>query len=477
MHAASVSSESRRSAELDDRVLLVSIACVGLAALAYGFVYGGLGIAIGGGLVILGLAAVVARIGRGGLASQVGLPVLGMAMVGLLIHVARGQAEAHFAVFAFLAVTVVYRSPVAVIAGAAAIAVHHLSFYYFQQWGWGPVCFTEPSLGKVIEHALYVVAEAAVLVWLAARAGRDARTGAELSEIARRLMGSDGSIDFRDLAMPAPQPTTRQMLEALQRVEAAMAAVRAGTTQIGHAAVEIAAGSQDLSQRTEQTAGNLQQTASSVQQITATVAQTAGAAGSASQLVLTASEQAERGGEVVQAVVRTMDDIHASSRKIADIIGVIDGIAFQTNILALNAAVEAARAGEQGRGFAVVAAEVRNLAQRSGAAAREIKALIQTSVEQVEAGSAHVGEAGRAMQQIVGAVQNVRAVIGEIASSAQEQSEGLRNVNGAVAQIDGMTQQNAAMVEQSAAAAASLREQAARLADAVSGFRLASNAA
>lgn len=457
----------------DDRVMLVSIGVMGLGCIAYGYVYDGLGLAAGLSALILALAAGMAHIGQGGIVSRIALPALGMAMVALLIHVARGQSEAHFAVFAFLAVTAVYRSAVAVIAGAATIAVHHLSFNFFQQWGWGPICFTEPSFGKVVEHALYVVAQAAVLVWLAIRAGRDAQTGAQLSAIARKLAATDGSIDFRDLAIHAPLPATAQMLEALQRVHQAMAIVRAGTSQIGHAAVEIASGSQDLSSRTEQTAGNLQQTASSVQQITATVTQTASAADTASQLVSTAASHAERGGVVVQAVVHTMNEINASSRKISDIIGVIDGIAFQTNILALNAAVEAARAGEQGRGFAVVASEVRNLAQRSSAAAREIKTLIQASVEQVESGSQRVGEAGSAMNDIVTSVQNVRSMIGDIAAAAREQSEGLRNVNGAVAEIDGMTQQNAAMVEESAAAAASLSEHAARLSEALSGFRLA----
>jgi len=457
----------------DDHVVLASIAVVGLAALAYAVANGSLGLVALLAAGLMGLAALVSRLGRDGPLAQIGLPVLGMAMVALLIHSARGAAESHFAVFAFLAATVVYRSVWPVLAGAGAIAVHHLSFNYFQQWGWGPVCFTEPGLGKVIEHALYVVAEAAVLAWLAERARRDARTGAELEQIAQRLIGADGTIDLRHLALPDPQPATRSMLKALQQVQQAMAAVREGTAQIGNAAEEIASGSLDLSQRTEQTAGNLQQTAGSVQQLTATVSQSAAAAETAARLVGTAADQAERGGGVVQAMERTMEEINASSRKIADIIGVIDGIAFQTNILALNAAVEAARAGEQGRGFAVVASEVRSLAQRSGAAAREIKSLIQTSVEQVASGSDRVGQAGEAMREIVASVQNVRSVIAEIAAAAGEQSQGLRQVNGAVGQIDGMTQQNAAMVEQSAAAAASLREQAARLAQALSAFRLA----
>jgi methyl-accepting chemotaxis protein len=441
-------------------------------ALAYGVVYDGLALAAGLGLLLLGAAWGASSVGRGGTLSQIALPALGMAMVGLLIHVARGHAEAHFAVFAFLAVTVSYRAALPVIVGAATIAVHHLSFNYFQAWGWGPVCFTEPSLMTVIEHAIYVIAEAAVLLVLARRAAADARVGEQLGLIAARLVGEDGSIDFGRIRIEQPEHATRQLLDALAQVERAVSAVRQGALEINNAAVEIANGSLDLSSRTEATAGQLQQTASSVEQLSGTVAQTASSAVTARQLVGDATQRAEQGGEVVRSVVQTMNGIHGSSQRIADIIGTIDGIAFQTNILALNAAVEAARAGEQGRGFAVVAAEVRNLAQRSGEAAREIKALIQASVEQVEAGSQRVGEAGAAMQQIVKAVHDVRAVIDEIATAAAEQSQGLQAVNGAVSEIDGVTQQNAALVEQSAAAATSMREQATRLTAAVSGFRL-----
>ena len=209
-----------------------------------------------------------------------------------------------------------------------------------------------------------------------------------------------------------------------------------------------------------------------MEQITATVQQSTDAARQANQLAASAAEVAARGGAVVGEVVKTMDAIHNSSRKIADIIGVIDGIAFQTNILALNAAVEAARAGEQGRGFAVVAGEVRTLAQRSAQAAREIKALIGNSVDAVESGSQLVGSAGTTMSDIVSSVHRVGDIVGEISSAAVEQSNGIGQVNGAVNQLDQMTQQNAALVEQSAAAAASLRDQATRLSEAIQAFHL-----
>ncbi|MBC7995296.1 MAG: HAMP domain-containing protein [Rhizobacter sp.] len=248
--------------------------------------------------------------------------------------------------------------------------------------------------------------------------------------------------------------------------------VRSATDSISTASAEIATGNQDLSQRTEQTASNLQETASSMEQLTGTVKQSADSASQANQLAASAAEVAARGGNVVSQVVTTMDEINASSKKISDIIGVIDGIAFQTNILALNAAVEAARAGEQGRGFAVVASEVRSLAGRSAEAAREIKSLIGASVERVDAGSRLVTEAGITMNEIVGSVQRVSDIIGEITAASAEQSDGIGQVNVAVSQLDQMTQQNAALVEESAAAAESLKQQAGSLAEVISTFRL-----
>ena len=249
--------------------------------------------------------------------------------------------------------------------------------------------------------------------------------------------------------------------------------VRDASGSIATASQEIAMGNQDLSARTEQTASNLQETVASLSQLTSTVQQTASSAQLANQLSASASGTATQGGKEVQEVVQSMQDITASSRKIGDIIGLIDSIAFQTNILALNAAVEAARAGEQGRGFAVVAGEVRSLAQRSAQAASEIKQLIQSSEQAVGGGVRQVEDAGKAMQEIVNSVQRVGDIIGEITAASSEQSLGISQVNQSVGDIDRMTQQNAALVEESAAAADSLREQAARLAQVVSQFRLA----
>jgi len=269
---------------------------------------------------------------------------------------------------------------------------------------------------------------------------------------------------------------TGQLLAALKLMNDSLAntvgQVRVGTESMGVASREIAQGNADLSARTESQASSLEETASSMEELTSTVKQNAENARQANQLVVSASDVAVRGGDVVGQVVETMGSIKESSRKIVDIIGVIDGIAFQTNILALNAAVEAARAGEQGRGFAVVAAEVRNLAQRSAGAAKEIKQLISDSVEKVDAGSKLVDQAGQTMDEIVTSVKHVADIMNEITAASQEQSSGIEQVNQAISQMDEMTQQNAALVEQAAAAADSMQTQAAALAQAVSVFKL-----
>ena len=291
--------------------------------------------------------------------------------------------------------------------------------------------------------------------------------------IARRV--AEGELDGR-AADVTGRDEISDLLLALQTMSGNLlrivTQVRSGTETIEVASREIASGNADLSSRTESQASSLEQTASSMEELTETVRQNADNAQQANTLVISASTVAQRGGAVVGQVVSTMSSITDSSRKIVDIIGVIDGIAFQTNILALNAAVEAARAGEQGRGFAVVASEVRSLAQRSAAAAKEIKGLIGDSVGKVEAGSRLADEAGRTMQEIVSSVQHVANIMGEITAASQEQSAGIAEVNQAISQMDEMTQQNSALVEQASAAAESMQQQAAELLQAVALFKL-----
>jgi len=296
-------------------------------------------------------------------------------------------------------------------------------------------------------------------------------------DVASTVASGDLTTEFA----PPTQDEVGDLMRALRGMNDSLSKVvgevQQGTVAISQASGEIAAGNHDLSKRTEQQASSLEETASSLEELTATVKQNADNARQANQLAQNASGVAERGGAIVSQVVDTMGAIDTSAKKIVDIIAVIDGIAFQTNILALNAAVEAARAGEQGRGFAVVATEVRNLAQRSASAAKEIKALIDDSVQQVGLGATLVEQAGGTMDEVVAAVRRVTDMMGEITAASVEQSAGIDQLNQAVGEMDQVTQQNAALVEQAAAAAASMEQQAARLAEAAAGFRLTSGPA
>ena len=335
------------------------------------------------------------------------------------------------------------------------------------------------SRNLLIALALLVVSFGVVFAWwLTVGITRPIN---EAVEVAQRvsdgdLSGAHGS-EHQDYAADEPGRLLAALHAMARNLVRIVGDVRQGTDTIATASAEIASGNLDLSSRTEEQASSLEETASSMEELTSTVKQNADNARQASGLAVSASDVAVRGGAVVADVVQTMASIDASSKKIVDIIGVIDGIAFQTNILALNAAVEAARAGEQGRGFAVVASEVRNLAQRSAGAAKEIKSLIDDSVGKVEAGTRLVGQAGSTMEEVVSSIRRVSDIVGEISSASAEQTSGIEQINQAITQMDNVTQQNAALVEQAAAAADAMQEQAARLAQAVSIFKLDGRAA
>ncbi len=352
-----------------------------------------------------------------------------------------------------------------------------------KEWGWivGSGIYVDDVKAQVAKMRLQILGGTLLLAivifafaWVVARRIKEALDKA--ISVSEQIAAGDLTVKIE----VDSQDETGHLLSSLKEMNEGLAKivgeVRSGADSIATATEQIAAGNADLSQRTEEQASALEETASSMEELTSTVKQNADNAQQANQLAISASGVAVKGGDVINKVVRTMESITDSSRKISDIIGVIDGIAFQTNILALNAAVEAARAGEQGRGFAVVAAEVRSLAQRSAAAAKEIKTLIEDSVGKVQDGSRLVEEAGHTTQEIVTSIKRVTDIMAEISAASLEQSSGIEQVNTAITQMDDVTQQNAALVEQAAAAAESLEEQALQLVQVVTRFKLEDSA-
>jgi methyl-accepting chemotaxis protein len=447
---------------LGDKVLLVAIGLSALASIALGMQFVESGLAIGATVGLLLLAGVGYGSGPGSKPSRYVLTFVLVSFIALHIQLARGMLEFHFGVFVALAFLLVYLDWKIIVFGAVLVAVHHVLFDRLQAAGLGFYCTTQADFMRIVLHATFVVIQAGVEVVLAMGMRRSALEGEELRRLVASVNRADGiALDVRSLEVFSPGALALQ--STLYRMDQAVSTVRSGAHGMDVACSEIASGNQDLSDRTEQTAGNLQRTSSSMAALTQTVRQSADSAQQANQLALNASKVAAQGGAVVAQVVQTMQGINDSSRKISDIISVIDGIAFQTNILALNAAVEAARAGDQGRGFAVVASEVRSLAGRSAEAAKEIKTLISASVERVEQGSALVGQAGTTMTEVVDSIRRVTDIMGEISSATAEQASGVAEVGSAVNEMDQATQQNAALVEQMAAAASSLKSQSQEL--------------
>lgn len=393
---------------------------------------------IGTLLAVIPTALCVAAPGKFG--PRVAVAVALMLFCALNIHQTHGMTELHFGIFVLLAFLVCYQDWRIIIAAAATAAVHHLTFNFLQEWGYPTFCFTHPGLGIVLIHAAYVVVEAGVLSYLAIRLQRETATVIN---------------------------TTRALQRTLAIMHDSANVVASEMLLITEASNAVAANGGDLSRRATTQASSLGEAATAIDHLTATVKRNVNYAEDANRLVSLASAAATHGGEVVAEVVQTMDAIHSSSQKIGEIISVIDGIAFQTNILALNAAVEAARAGEQGRGFAVVASEVRTLAQRSAQAAKEVRLLITDSVEQVAEGGKLVHDAGQAMQQIVASVQQAAEVVAKIAHASCEQRDGMEQMRATMQEIAMTTQQTVSLVEQSSAAAETMCDHAASATQAV----------
>lgn len=414
----------------------------------------------------------------GSLATRMTVAVSLMVFCALNIHQAFGMIELHFGIFVLLALLLWYRDWRPIVLGAIVAAVHHLLFNYFQEMGYGVMCFTRPGLGIVATHAAYVVVEAVVLSGLAILLRREGQQATELHDILAALLSSgDNKVNLARIPANARTSAGASLRDAMLRVQGMIAAINTSAVTVLDAAQETATGSGELAERTEQQGKAFTRTTQSLDRLILTIRENSAQAEQANRLVDGAATIAAKGGEVVARVVTTMGQISESSRQIAEITGVIDDIAFQTNLLALNAAVEAARAGEQGRGFAVVAAEVRSLAKRSATAAREIKSLIDNSAANVAAGSRLADEAGTTIGEVVSNVRRITQTMNDFHRAFVQQSQGIDMINEAVAQMDDSNQRNVALVDSFGSAAQTLHQEAESLTRSLMLFELSSTTA
>jgi len=429
------------------------------------------------GLPAAAVPTLLLGLGRNLRLARLAVGVAFMVFSALHIHQTLGRTEAHFGIFALLAFLLCYRDWLLLVTAAAVIAVHHLSFDYLQQLGFPTYCLTHPGIGTVLVHAAYVIAETGVLCYLARVLQREAVQAAELRIAVHSMTAEAGVIDLRPDHLSATSESARSLSGIMRMLQRTLAEVKDNVQVTAEGSGQIVASNAELLRHADSQGTVIRSTADAMDGLTLTVQKNAEHARQADVLAGSAAEVAVRGGTVVGQVVDTMNEIDAASRRIVDITGVIDGIAFQTNILALNAAVEAARAGEQGRGFAVVASEVRGLAQRAATAAREIKQLIEASVARVEAGSALAGEAGATMEEVVASVRRVSDIIAEISAASSAQASEIVAISQSITALDDVTRASARSVEQAAGAAIALKERAEELAGAVSVFRVDASAA
>ena len=398
-------------------------------------------------------------------------PVLLMALVAVHIQLGAGRTEYHFGVFLTLGILLAYRHWLPIVVGAGVIALHHVMFDWMQKLGMPVFCLTQPSFGTVMLHALYVLAQAAVEILVAMEMRKAVRETDELRDMVASL-GAQNRINLAATNKNVATEAGKLLHGSLNTLNRALGTVQNAATAISGTSQQIAVSASELHSSTDQSAQSVHQSVSLLTQLNQSVNQSTQSAKQANELAGTASTVAERGGKVVDDMVTTMSEINASSKKIAEIIGVIDSIAFQTNMLALNAAVEAARAGEHGKGFAVVADEVGNLAQRSAQSAREIKALIGTSVERMNQGMSLAEGAGTAMHEVLDAVKRVNDMLRQMELSSRAQQQDISRINSAIKQLDAVASRNIELAAGSASASETLRQQSQGLAEALTCFSL-----
>ena len=428
------------------------------------------GPALSGSSIALGLflvALLIWRIAPGTLLSRLSLASIGMMMVALQIQLSQGTTELHFGVFVFLAFLLVYRDWRPVLMAAATIAVHHILFDRLQAMGWPVYCTTEANFGLVLAHASFVVVQTAVEILMAVRMRADAIEAQELQRLCQPTAQGQLNLDVQGIAVSSA--SAQAVRAAFLKLDQLVGEARMTADVVLQSSADMAQSNQHLHSRSTQVAQKLQDTAGHIQHIRGDAQTSAEASGHASQIAQQATDSAQSCGQLVQQVVSAMDAIHDSSRKIGDIVGLIDSIAFQTNILALNAAVEAARAGEHGRGFAVVATEVRQLAQRSATAAKDVRTLIQGSLQHASQGSHLVGKVGASMHHVVEHTERMAQAINTLNLGATSQAQELAQAADTITQLDGMTQANTSLVEQTTQSTTQLLEQARTLQSVVAG--------
>ncbi|MGB3431518.1 methyl-accepting chemotaxis protein [Achromobacter sp.] len=434
--------------------------------------YGRWSAAIGVGLAGAGIPSLLILWRPGRLSTRLTVACGLMVLAALHIHLMSGMAEIHFGIFVLLSLLLAYRDWRTILCAAVVIALHHLSFNFLQQWGYGTICFTEPSLPMVLLHAAYVVVQAAALGWLAWKMERAAVAAEELARLSAHIGREPGVFDLRFAGLSMDSSLGQSFKATMDAVHRTLSGVRTTATALLVASRDIMQDNQLLEERTRTQADSLQRTVTSMRDLAANVHDNATSALRAQELTDETRRIVDTGSTAVADVAAVMGEIQQESRKISEITGLIDSIAFQTNILALNAAVEAARAGESGRGFAVVATEVRALAQRSASAAREIRGLIDGSLEKTDSGFRQADHAASVIRDVVASIERVAGIVSQIGDAGRAQATDIDDVNQAVTQMDELTRQNAARVAQAADASTALQTQAAQLLQTVGVFRL-----
>ena len=455
-----------------DRAMLPLLWLLFVVGLCMAPQYGRWGAALGVGLAAAGIPSLLILWRPGRLSTRLMVACSLMVLAALHIHLMSGMAEIHFGIFVLLSLLLAYRDWRTILCAAVVIALHHLSFNFLQQWGYGAICFTEPSLPMVLLHAAYVVVQAAALGWLAWKMERAAVAAEELARLSAHIGREAGVFDLRFGGMSMDSSLGRSFKATMDAVHRTLSGVRTTATALSAASRGIMQDNQQLEERTRTQADSLERTVASMRGLAANVHDNATNALHAQELTDEARRIVDTGSTAVAGVAAVMGEIQQEARKISEITGLIDSIAFQTNILALNAAVEAARAGESGRGFAVVATEVRAQAPRRAPAARELRGRIDGSLEKTDSGFRQADHAANVIREVVTSIARVAGIVGQIGDAGRAQTTDIDEVNRAVTQMDELTRQNAARVAQAAGASTALQTQAAELLQAVGVFRL-----